>query len=95
MSQNFIDVLNKQLLAGELPDELNYAAKEPEGPLDIAKVQYQSFYRTFEFAASKFPAGWESIKGFDKVIEMCIPTKTPSEEMLERQVVALLGEATE
>ena len=82
MSQQFIEKLNNQFVNGILPDELNYTEK-PEEQLDISKIQYQSFYRTFEYAASKFPPGWESIPGFDKVIESCIPKQSPLEQILE------------
>lgn len=85
MSANFLERLNNQLSNGILPDELNYKENEEE-QIDISNLQYQSFYRTHQFAASKFPPGWESIPGFKEVVESCIPTKTPLEEMNERSI---------
>ena len=38
---------------------------------DPEKLQYNQKYKCFDYFAKKFPDGWESIPGFDKVIEMC------------------------
>lgn len=81
---SIIKNLNKQLLDGEIPKELNFGLQNVNGNIDWDKVRYNSFYRSYEFAQSKFPPGHESIPGFDKVIESCIPKKTPYEEITER-----------
>lgn len=57
-----------QLENGIVPDEFNYTV-EPALNYDPNKVWYNSYYKSFEFAASKFPNGWQSIPGMDKVIQ--------------------------
>jgi len=79
--------LNNLLSRGILPDELDFTAK-PKPELDINKIKYNAFYRSYEFAESKFPKGYENIPGFDKVIQSVkqeLETKTPLEEMEFRQ----------
>ena len=47
--------------------------KELKYPLhyDPEKLKYNSKYRCSEFFAQRFPNGWQSFPGFDKVIELC------------------------
>jgi len=79
--------INKQLSNGILPDCLNFTL-QPK-PFDIAELKYNAFYRSYEFVESKFPKGYESIPGFDKVIQS-IADKfeenniTPLSEILEK-----------
>ncbi len=77
-----ISDLNKQFNNGVLPDCFNFQLPQ-NGNIDISKLQYNTFYRSFEFAESKFPQGHEGIPNFDKVIEMCQCDHTPLEEMNE------------
>jgi hypothetical protein len=77
---------NKMLLNGMIPNQLNYKEQKPD-EIDWDKVRYNSFYRSFEFTEQKFPPGHECIPGFDKVIESCIPTKSPLQEIEERSQV--------
>ena len=84
MSQTLIDKINKTFLAGCIPPEFNYGV-HPVEEIDWDKVRYNSFYRSYEFAESKFPKGYDSIRGFDKVIEACIPKVSPLEEMEIKQ----------
>ena len=82
-----INELNKQLMSGMLPDELNFSIKR-EFALDLDKIKYNAFYRSYEFYESKFPKGYESIPGFEKIIESIVEKsvdKTPLDEMLERE----------
>jgi hypothetical protein len=83
MSQQQLKEINKLLSQGILPDCLNFQLHQND-QIDWEKVRYNSFYKSFEFAESKFPPGHENIPGFDKVIESCIPTQTPLEEMNDR-----------
>ena len=84
-----INELNKQLMSGMLPDELNFSIKR-EFVLDLDKIKYNAFYRSYEFYESKFPKGYESIPGFDKIIESIVENskdKTPLDEMLQREKI--------
>jgi hypothetical protein len=79
--------LNLQLEQGQLPNELNFA--NPIQTMDINEFKYNTFYRSYEFAESKFPNGVYSIPGMELVIKS-IADKweqnniTPLSEILER-----------
>jgi hypothetical protein len=87
MSSNFNNLVN-QLKKGELPIELTYSNQEKQ-EIDWAKVKYNSFYKTPDFFASKFPAEWtNNFPAFSKICEnMAANAKTPLEEMEERQAI--------
>ena len=79
--------LNKQLSLGQLPDVLNYSIEQK--PLDICELKYNAFYRSYGFVESKFPNGYESIPGFDCIIQSIADKLekeeiTPLKEMLEK-----------
>jgi hypothetical protein len=76
-----ISLINK----GILPDSLNFTLKE-QSPIDWNKVRYNSLYKDFSYHEKKFPDGYDSISGFDKIIEeIAKNAKTPLEEIIERQ----------
>ena len=89
-----IKELNKQLSKGILPDVLNYTIEQK--PLDICDLKYNAFYRSYEFVESKFPKGYESIPGFDCVIqsiadkldrEQITPLKEIEEKAIDREPI--------
>ena len=57
-----------QLNQGILPDSLNFSLKPKTEHIDYQKIQYNAFYKTFEYWSNKFPEGHQSIPGFDKII---------------------------
>lgn len=78
-----IQQLNNQLMSGILPDDLNFGIKR-DSELDLVKLKYNAFYRSYDFYESKFPKGINSIIGFDKVIDNIIykaKDKTPLDEI--------------
>ena len=82
-----VEELNDLLSQGILPDELNFSIKR-ECELDLNKLKYNAFYRSYEFYESKFPKGYENIIGFDKIIEHITykaqeKKKTPLQEIEE------------
>lgn len=82
-----IEELNKHFNNGILPDELNFSIKR-EYFLDLNKIKYNAFYRSYEFYENKFPKGYESIPGFDKIIDSIVckakeTKKTPLDELEE------------
>lgn len=95
-SKNFvkkdIDLLNN----GILPDNFKFAetfANSKNTVIDINKLKYNAFYKSFDYHASKFPDGHSSIKGFDKIIESIAEnSKSPLEEMEERQNIIIASE---
>jgi hypothetical protein len=75
--------LNKQLTRGKLPVELDYNI---EPTIDMERLLYNAFYRSYEFHESKFPAGYDNIPGFDLLIQnIADNAKTPLEEIEARQ----------
>jgi len=83
MSKRIVELLNQ----GILPDELNFGEKTIES-IDWVKIKYNTFYKSPEFYESKFPEGFKSIPGFDKIIdEIVVNGKTPLEEIIERQSI--------
>lgn len=83
-TEKLIARINQQLLKGELPIELDFSEREPE-IIDYDKIKYQAFYKTFEYASSKFPAGFAECDYLRPVIEASIPQHSPLDEMLQRQ----------
>jgi len=76
-----IELLNR----GILPDNFYFGLKE-HSPIDWNKVRYNALYKDFSFHEKKFPKGYESIPGFDRVIEQIAKnSKSPLEEIQERQ----------
>jgi hypothetical protein len=78
-----IEEINNSIKRGVLPDCLNFS-KAPDNDIDVSKLQYNAFYKSYEFAQSKFPSGYDSIPGFENVIESCICQHTPLDEMNQR-----------
>ena len=81
-----IQELNEQLNYGILPENLNFSLQK-DYTIDLNKIKYNAFYRSYEFYESKFPKGYESIAGFDKIIEHIAiqnESKTPLDEIEER-----------
>jgi hypothetical protein len=64
-----MDQLLQQLNAGILPDALNYTGEKQFEGVDVAKLQYNAFYRSYDFYLNKFPKGMENLPGFEKVLE--------------------------
>ena len=65
---------------------------KPKPELDISKIKYNAFYRSYEFAESRFPKGYDNIPGFDKVIQAVadnLSEITPLEEIEFRQKINL------
>jgi hypothetical protein len=78
--------LVKLINDGILPDELNFGL-EKSTEFDINDLKYNWFYKDYSFYESKFPVGYESIPGFDNIIQSMADnqTKMPLEEIEERQ----------
>jgi hypothetical protein len=72
--------LNSSFNKGILPNSLNFSIVNTD-EINLNMLKYNAFYKSFEYTESKFPAGYESIPGMDKVIESCIPKLSPLEEM--------------
>ena len=55
---------------GILPESFNFNLNLLQKPehIDYNKIQYNAFYKTFEYWSNKFPKGHQSIPGFDKIV---------------------------
>ena len=79
--------LCEQLENGEVPDSLCYTQQKQES-IDWSKLLYNNYYRSFEFQASRFPPGFQSIPGFAQVIQhMADNAKSPLEVYEERNAI--------
>ena len=85
--EKIVKQLNEELSKGILPDDLNFSLKR-EYELDINKIKYNAFYRTYDYYADKFPPGFDNIPGFDKIIESIVEQNqniTPLQELEKLQ----------
>jgi hypothetical protein len=88
MKKNICDEISKLLDKDIVPDCLNFQLEQTDN-LNWDKVTYNDHYKSFDFFASKFPNGWQSIPGFDKVInEMAINAPDPLDEIINRRLEA-------
>lgn len=70
---------------GIIPNEFFYNT-EIKKNIDFYKLYYNDYYKSPDYIASKFPIGWESIPGFDQVIQdISKMTLSPIEEMELKQ----------
>jgi hypothetical protein len=88
MKKNIGLELSNALENDILPDCVNFTL-QPMDNIDWSKLLYNKYYNSFEFCAKKFPNGWQSIPGFDKVIENIASQYTsPLQEIEDRQLYA-------
>ena len=84
MSKQSIIQLVKLLNNDTLPLQLDYTM-QPIINYDVDKIQYNSYYKSFEFFESKFPSGFDSMPGYYRIInEIRYNAKTPLDEMNDR-----------
>jgi len=84
MSKQSIIQLVKLLNNDILPSQLDYNLN-PVINYDVNKIQYNSYYKSFEFFDSKFPSGFENMPGYYNIInEIKNNAKTPLDEMNDR-----------
>ena len=79
----------RSLEKGICPPELCFNLKADE-EIDWQKVRYNSFYRSNDYFEGKFPAEFENIPGFDKVINIIVEKNkdnTPLKEISKRSSV--------
>ena len=78
--------LNQQIDNGILPSVLDFSLQNQNKSVDMDKLKYNAFYRTYEFVEKRFPPGHQDFPGFDKIIEdIAQSLPTPLEEMIIRQ----------
>jgi hypothetical protein len=64
-----MDKLNELLNAQILPDELNYSGQQNFSGVNLEKLKYNAFYRSYNFYLDKFPPGFDGLPGFTQIIE--------------------------
>jgi len=83
-----ITELVKSLEKGELPQELNFTNIGVDNSLDLAKVQFNTFYKSRDYIYGKFPVGFENIPGCDLIVDKIIEKiQTPLEEIKSRLII--------
>lgn len=81
-SNNILKDINMCLNAGVVPVELDYTL-EPQ--VDMSKLLYNAFYRSYEFQESRLPSGFESIPGSENIIySLAESARTPLDEIKDR-----------
>lgn len=86
-----MDQINDLLSKGILPDELNFTGEKQFEGVDVARLQYNAFYRSYGFYLNKFPQGLENLPGFNKVIETIQEQNadnTPLKEIIEKKSIS-------
>lgn len=80
--QSTIEQINRNFKDGIVPSCFNYSyLNNADQTLDYEKIKYNAFYRSYEFHESKFPPGYNSIPGFDQIIQSMADTSlSPLEE---------------
>jgi hypothetical protein len=82
---NLVEKLNNDFRKGLCPDALTYTI-EPKSNIDFYKLWYNDYYKSVDYISRNYPAGFDSIPGFDLVLEeMANNALTPLEEMELRQ----------
>ncbi len=78
-----LDKINESFNRGVLPKGFDFSVINTD-TIDFNKIKYNAFYKSYEFAESKFANGYGSIPGFEKIIESCICQQSPLEEYNDR-----------
>jgi hypothetical protein len=72
--------INEMINNNIIPSVLDFTINDRS--LDWSKVSYNEHYKSFNYFATKLPNGWQSIPGFDKIIqEMADNALSPLDEI--------------
>lgn len=81
-----INELIKSLEKGELPQELNFTNIGVDNSLDLAKVRFNTFYKSRDYIYGKFPVGFENLPSCNLIVDKILENiKTPLEEIQMRR----------
>lgn len=83
-----------QLEEGLCPAELNFSLA-PSDPIDWQKVRYNTFYKSPEFYADKFPEVVHKLPAFDKIIDDIVEMNKENSPLKEITEKKSLGEIKE
>lgn len=84
MNSNINKVI-EELEMGILPVELTFNQEQIFNEELISKIQYNAFYKTFDYWADKFPTGFLNLPGSEKIINHIKDNAiTPLEELNKR-----------
>jgi len=75
--------LNKLLMQGILPDDLNFG-KQPD-ELDINKIKYNAFYRQYDFHLSNIPKALHNVPGIEQLVQENMKNAVSPLEAIERR----------
>jgi hypothetical protein len=83
-----------QLENGLCPAELNFSLT-PSDPIDWDKVRYNTFFKSHEFYADKFPEVVHKLPAFDKIIDDIVEMNKDNSPLKEITEKKSLGEIKE
>jgi hypothetical protein len=83
-----------QLENGLCPAELNFSLI-PSDPIDWDKVRYNTFFKSHEFYADKFPEVVHKLPAFDKIIDDIVEMNKDNSPLKEITEKKSLGEIKE
>ena len=88
MATSTIRDINIALGHGELPPELNFSKRDDGDNVDWEKVRYNTFFRSAEFVAQRFPAGqcFLNMPGGEDILKrIASRMPLPADEMILRR----------
>lgn len=83
-----------QLENGLCPAELNFSLS-PSDPIDWDKVRYNTFFKSHQFYADKFPEVVHKLPAFDKIIDKIVEMNKDNSPLKEITEKKSLGEIKE
>ena len=84
----------KSLEQGICPAELNFTLVQSD-PIDWQKVRYNTFFKSPEFFADKFPEVVHKLPGFDEIIDDIVEMNkenSPLKEITEKKCLDTINE---
>jgi hypothetical protein len=81
MKNCLLNEINESFMKGYIPDSLTYQLEEKNN-IDFNKMWYNDYYQSIDYISRQYPKGWDSLIGFDKVLEsIAKEAPLPLEEM--------------
>jgi len=83
--EKHLSSVNLDLKNGELPNLLNYSIQNQKQPIDLDRLKYNAFYRSYEYAESKFDPKIINLIGDKPILDLVekLQNTSPFEEYNE------------
>ncbi len=90
--QNFnseLKKINRSFADGEVPPQFDFANMLNTNSfqnIDMEKLKYNAFFRSYENMESKIPSALSSLPGFEEIVEMNQPSyDSPLDELISKE----------